>query len=187
MAGASLVKTQGASGYTGKVSTYDVAVGHSTLLAIGDFVTITGTATVATGVALADASSAGGLITGTIVGFTPNISNLEQKGLPASTAGSVKVQVDPDALYELEISGAPLTVVDVGSNADVVVTAATTSGNLVRSNMTLNGSGVAGSGATAQVRIVGLVPPTDGTVIGAIGNLAIVRINESTVKGVVGV
>ena len=185
--GASLIKTQGASGYCGKVSTYDVAVGHASLLAQGDFVVITGTATAATGVAQADAAAAGGLITGTIVGFTPNYSNLEQKGLPAATAGSVLVQVDPDALYEIEISNQALAITDVGSNADIDPTEATASGNLVSSNMAIDGSTVAGAGATAQLRIVGLVPPTDGTALGAIGNLALVRINESTVKGVVGV
>lgn len=187
MSGASLIKTQGASGYTGKVSSYDVASSHASLLAQGDFVTITGTATAATGVAQVDASSAGGLITGVIVGFDPDYSNLEQKGLPASTAGGVKVQVDPEALYEIEISAGNLAVTDVGSNADIAATAATASGNLVRSNMTLDGSTVAAAGATAQLRIVGLVPPTDGGTIGAIGQKAVVRINESTVKGVVGV
>jgi hypothetical protein len=187
MSGASLVKTQGASGYTGKVTTYDIASAHASLLAQGDFVTITGTATAATGVAQVDASAAAGLITGVITGFAPNISNLEQKGLPASQAGSVLVQVDPDALYEIDISAQALTVADVGSNADIAATAATQSGNLVSSNMTIDGSTVAGAGATAQLRIVGLVPPTDGTVIGAIGNKALIRINESTAKGVVGV
>lgn len=187
MAGASLVKTQGASGYTGKVQTFSVALAHATLLAIGDFVTITGTANAASGVAEVDASAAAGLITGTIVGFTPNYSNLEQKGLPAGVAGSVLVQLDLDVLYEIEISDTALTVADVGSNADIDATAASASGNLVSSNMTIDGSAVAGAGATAQLRIVGLVPPTDGTVIGAVGNLATVRINESTVKGVVGV
>ena len=184
MAGAQLVKTQGASGYTGKVQTYNVVSGHSSLLAIGDFVSETGTGT-ADGLAGVDATAATGLITGVIVGFAPNISNLEQKGLPAGTAGNVFVEVDPSGLYELEISNGALTVANIGQNADIVATAATSSGNLVRSNMTLNGASP--GSATAQMRIIGLVPATDGTALGANGNLALVRINESFIKGVVGV
>lgn len=187
MGGAVLSKTENSSGYTGKIRSFDVDAAHATLLAQGDFVTVTGTGTVATGQAQADASAAAGLITGVICGFTPDYSNLERKGLPASEAGELKVQVDPDALYEIEISNVALTVDDIESNADIDATAATTSGNLVNSNMTLDGGTVAAAGATAQLRIVGLVPPTDGGTIGDVGQKAIVRINESTVKGVVGV
>ena len=85
MSGARLTKTQNSSGYTGKVFTYNVASGHSTLLAIGDFVSETGTGT-AVGKPQVDASAAGGLITGVITSVAPNFSNLEQAGLPASTA-----------------------------------------------------------------------------------------------------
>ena len=182
--GASISKTQNSSGYTGKVQTYNVAVGHSTLLAPGDFVSETGTAT-AVGLAGVDATAAGGLITGVISSIGLNISNLEAKGLAASTAGTVKVITDPEALFEIEISGGNLTVANVGQNADIVATVATLSGGLVSSNMTLNGA--APGSATAQLRIVGLVPSTDGTAIGAAGNKALVRINESFIKGVVGV
>lgn len=185
MSGAKLVKTQGSGDYTGKIQKFHVASGHSTLLAQGDFVIITGTAHT-DGTAQVDAASAAGLITGFIVGFEPNISALETKGLPASTAGYVYVQTDPYALFEIEIGTSALAVTDVGSNADITATAASSSGNLARSNMVLDGSAVAGSGATAQLRIVGLVPES-GATLGAVGQKALCRINESTEKGAVGV
>jgi hypothetical protein len=184
MSGANLIKTQGSGDYTGKVQRYHVDSGHATLLAQGDFVKITGTA-FTNGVAEVDAASAGGLITGFIVGFEPDYSDLEQKGLPASTAGYVYVQNDPYALFEIPIGTTALAVTDVGSNFDITATAATASGSLVRSNMVLDGS--AGAGAnTAQLRVVALKPES-GETLGAVGQIAICRINESTEKGTVGV
>ena len=184
MSGARLIKTQNSGDYTGKVFTYNVIAGHSTLLAIGDFVSETGGAT-AVGKPQVDASAAGGLITGVITSIAPNFSNLEQAGLPAATAGDVKVQLDPSALFEIEISGTNLVVASIGLNLDILATAATLTGGMARSNMTA--SGTSPTTATKQLRLVGLVPPTDGTAIGAVGNLALVRINESFIKGVVGV
>ena len=70
--------------YTGKVQTFSVAAGHTTLLAVGDLVRITGTAD-ANGLAGVDAAAAGTLITGPIVAIDFNPSDLETKGLAIST------------------------------------------------------------------------------------------------------
>jgi len=186
MGGAVLSKVQNSGGYVGQVQSYEVVAGHSSLLAMGDFVLETGTGNAATGKAEVDAATAGSLITGVIVGIAPNFENLEQKGLPAGTAGTVLVQVDPMALYELDISTVAVDEDDIGLNAPIVATAATSSGNLVSSNMTLNGTTLIT--ATDQLRVVGLVQDDTGVLgLGAIGNKALVRINESTIKGVVGV
>lgn len=173
-------------GYTGKVQTYGVKDTHATLLAVGDLVTETGELNVSTGEAEVDASSAGGLITGIIVAFTPNFSDLEQKGLPALTAGTVKVATDPDMLIEAETSGGTFAAASVGGNLDVVVTAATASGGLVNSNMTINSTG-GSSSATAQVRIVSVPDAGSITFPAPIGTTLICRINESTIGGAVGV
>tara|TARA_R110000851_G_scaffold284998_1_gene438596 strand:- start:160 stop:699 length:540 start_codon:yes stop_codon:yes gene_type:complete len=164
--------------YTGKVQTFGVAAGHSTLLSTGDLVTITGTADT-NGLAQVDASAAAGLITGAIVSIAPNFSNLEQRGLPASTAGVVMVAVDTNLLLEAPTSGT-IAVTDVGQNADIVATAASATGGLVNSNMTVNSASF--SAATKQIRIEGL---KDGGT--AAGSTVYCRINESTVSGVVGV
>lgn len=162
--------------YTGKVQTFAVAAGHSTLLAVGDLVRITGTARASDGMAEVDASAAAQLITGPIVGIDFNMSDLEQKGLAALTAGTVKVATDPMILMEAEAS-TTVALTDVGGNAEIVATAATASGGLVNSNMTVNTSSV--GSATAQIRIEGL---KDGDT--SSGATMIVRINESTTRAV---
>jgi len=165
--------------YTGKVETYAVNAAHATLLTAGDLVVETGNVDVATGVSEVDAVTAGGLITGVIVGIDFNPSNLEQKGLPASTAGTVKVATDKDMLLEAETSGGTFAATDVAGNLDIVATAATASGGLVNSNMTIDASGDATS-ATAQMRIVGVKDSGDITYPAPAGTTLICRINEST-------
>ena len=165
--------------YTGKVETYAVDAGHGTLLAVGDLVVETGNLEAATGLSEVDAASAAGLITGVIVAVDYNITNLDQKGLTAAVAGTVKVANDKDMLLEAETSGGTFALNDVGGNLDVVVTAATLTGGLANSNMTVNTAGNASS-ATAQVRIVGVKDSASLTFPAAAGTTLICRINEST-------
>lgn len=174
--------------YTGKIQTYVVDATHSTLLAVGDLVTETGNLDAASGLSEVDASSAGtgNLITGVIVAIEPDYGNLEQRGLPASTGGRVKVAVDPNMILEAETSGGTLAVTDVGGNLPAVVTAATASGGLVNSNMTVNATGNAAS-TTEQIRVVGVKDSGDITFPAPIGTTIYCRINESTIAGAVGV
>ena len=165
--------------YTGKIETYAVDAAHATLLSVGDLVIETGNLDAATGVSEVDAASAGGLITGVIIGIDFNISNLEQKGLPASTAGTVKVAVDKDMLLEAETSGGTFAVTDVGGNLPIIATAATSSGGLVNSNMVVNTTGAAIS-ATDQIRVVGVKDSESITFPAPAGTTLICRINEST-------
>ena len=182
MSGFQLIKTQGATGYTGKVQTFEIDPADSNLMAIGDAVIATADANtdgvqrvvIATG-------TTGHEITGIICGFEPDMSNLELKGRTASTARLAHVQVDPNALYELEI-GSALDVNDVGTNILLTATVATASGNLVNSNMV---TGV--NDASGSLRVVGLVPPTDGTALGAVGNLALVSVIRSQLRNLTGV
>jgi len=168
--------------YTGKVRTYAVAASHATLLAPGDFVVEIGDADSTTGKSQVDAisSGTGNLTLGAIVSVDPNISNLEQRGLPATIGGTVKVSIDPDTLYEGILSNGSIATTNVGQNAAVAATAATQTGSLVDSNMTINAGTFTGS--TEQVRVVGL---KDG-VVGAAGTV-FVRLNESSIKSTTGV
>lgn len=174
--------------YTGKVQTFAVDATHATLLAVGDLVVETGNLDAATGISEVDAISAGtgNLITGVIEAIDPDFSDLERKGLPASTAGFVKVAVDPDLLLEAETLGGTFALTDVGGNLPVTVTAATASGGLVNSNMVVNSTGAAIS-ATEQLRIVGVKDSGDITFPAPVGTTVICRINESTIGGAVGV
>jgi hypothetical protein len=172
------VNDMSSNSYTGKVTTFGVAAGHSTILAVGDLVRITGTAD-ATGLQQVDAAAAAQTITGCIVAVDFNPSNLETGGgLAASTAGTVKVATGRDLLLEAPTS-TTVAVTDVGGNAEIVATAATATGGLVNSNMTVDTSSV--GSATAQIRIEGL---KDGGT--AAGSTVYCRINESTYN-VVGV
>ena len=162
--------------YTGKVQTFAVAAAHASLLAVGDLVRITGTARAIDGMAEVDAATAAQTLTGPIVGIDFDMSNLEQKGLIAGKAGTVKVATDPMILMEATAS-TTVALADVGANADIVATAATQSGGLVNSNMTVNTTSPAA--ATAQIRIEGL---KDGDT--SSGATIFCRINESTSSAV---
>lgn len=176
------------SSYTGKVQTFAVDATHASILVSGDLVVETGNVDAATGLSEVDAITAGtgNLITGVIVGVSPNISNLETTWLPASTAGFVQVASDPNLLLEAETSGGTFALTDVGGNLPVVITAATATGGLVNSNMTINAAGNASS-STEQVRIVSVKDSADLTYPAAAGTTLVCRINESTINGAVGV
>ena len=89
-------------------------------------------------------------------------------------------------LMEAETLGGTFALTDVGGNLPVTVTAATASGGLVNSNMVVNTAGAAIS-ATEQVRVVGVKDSGDITFPAPAGTTLIVRINESTIGGAVGV
>lgn len=175
------VQDRSGHSYTGKIETYAVDATHSTLLAVGDLVVETGNLDAATGLSEVDAISAGtgNLITGVIVGIDFNPSDLEAKGLAASTAGTVKVAVDKDMILEAETLGGTFALTDVGGNLPVTVTAATASGGLVNSNMVVNTTGNSAS-TTEQVRVIGVKDSGDITFPAAAGTTLFVRINEST-------
>ena len=175
MAGFQLSKTQGASGYTGKVQTYAFLAADANLMAVGDAVIVSGTAN-ADGVASITRANggAGTAITGTIDSFAPDLSNLELKGRTASTARLAQIQIDPDAVYELEI-GSVLAITDVEANFLLTPTAPTTTGSLVRSAMV---SGAAS--ATGPLRLIGLKIDSTGVLaLGAVGNSGIFTIIRS--------
>jgi hypothetical protein len=170
------VDNQGGYDWIAKSTRYHVKSNHSTKLAIGDVVVITGEAN-SDGIAEVDAGATGGAATGVIVSIAPNFNNLYVNHLPASTAGYVYVNTDLNTLYKAEIATQALTAANVGSNVDIVATEAATSGGLTSSQMTLKGDTATTS--AAKFRIEELIPAEDGT-LGAIGGTAVVRLNEST-------
>lgn len=177
MAGFTALRNQGDTDYQGKLETYNVAAAHATLLAPGDVVVITGTAD-AKGRAQVDAAAAGAAITGVIASVAPMFDgeNLTETGLPALTAGDVLCHIPPTELFTAAVINGPLVVTDVGLNIDIDETAATKTGGLTVSNMTLDAATVATT-ATLQFRIIGLTQPQGG----ALGDTAIVRFNATTV------
>ena len=171
-------KSQGDGDYTGKLFTYDVDAGHGTLLSPGDVMRITGTAD-ADGRPGVDAATAGQSITGILDAVAPIFAGeqLSETGLPAGTGGTVQLLIDPMRLFKVDVSNGPLLVTEVGLNADIVATAATKTGGLTISNMTLNATGVATTQAL-PFRIVQLLEDEAGV----LGNVALVRPNNTTLS-----
>ena len=171
-------KKQGDGDFVGKLFTYDVDSGHSTLLAPGDVMTVTGTANT-DGVPGIDAASASSQVTGVLASVDPIFAGeaLSESGLPAATGSLVKLQVDPTLLFAVDVENGPLLVTEVGLNADIVANVATKTGGLSTSNMTLNATGVATT-QTLSFRIVQLLKSDAGV----LGDRALVRINDGTIS-----
>jgi hypothetical protein len=176
MAGLEYARKQGAGGTEGMIQTFAVDATHSTLLAKGDAVVITGDGS-STGVSQVDTGNSATANTGAIVAVAVQIEgeNLTETGLPALTAGNVFVQLDPQALYEIE-SDATLLAADVGLNIGINVVTATKTGGLTFSNMTADSSSAAVT-QTLPYRIVALLEGIDS---GVLGDRVLVRPNAST-------
>lgn len=184
MSGFTIINNAGGYTQSGKVKRYHVDAGHATLLAPKDYVRITGQC-FTDGVEEVDAGAAAQTLTGVIVAIETNYLDLLAKGLAAGVGGYVYVDTDINNTFAVATSGGTIAATDVGSNADMVATAATATGGLVNSNMTLNAASF--GTATAQFRVLALTQDTDGSLATAAGSTVIVRLNESTETGVVGV
>ena len=182
MSGFQAIRSQGGGNSCGQVETYDVISTHSTRLAIGDVVDLTGTGT-STGQAGVDTASTTGQILGVIAGFEVDPDTLTSTGLAASTGGKARVIIDSDMLYRVDVANGPLAAVDIGLNLNQVVTEATVSGGMTSSNMTVNATGKATT-VTFPWRLVALEEDSSGT----FGNVAIVSPNSTSLSaGTVGV
>ncbi len=181
MAGFTALNTQADGSYTGKLATFSVAAAHASILAPGDVVRMTGTGDADGLLAQADALvDVDGQALGVIASIDPQFvgENLDTTGLAASTAGTIKVQMAPNTLFEVDVTGtaAPLEVTQIGLNAAVDVTAATVTGGLTVSNMAIDADVVPAATAAFPFRIVSLLPDAAGVV----GNRAIVSLNNVT-------
>lgn len=176
MAGFSFMKSQSQGETTGKERRFHVDSGHSNVLGPGDLVKLTGTSHT-DGYSEVDTGAASSANTGVVTGVQPVFEGeaLSRTHLPASTAGYVLVNEDPDAEYEVDVSNGPLVADDVGLNCPAVVTTGTVSGGVFQSNMGANATGKATT-STLPLRIVKLLEDDDGV----LGNKAVVKLNETT-------
>lgn len=180
MAGFILDLSQSSADHDGKLETFFVDAAHTTILAPGDVIRLTGTADLATGVAEVDAVTQGQSLTGVIAGIEPLFvgENLTETGIPALTGGQVRCHIDPNLNFIVPVTGGNIAIDDVGLNADADITAATKTGGLTISNMALDSTTKAATD-TLQFRIVGIAPNAAGAFD---GSLARVRINNSTIR-----
>ena len=175
--GFKLVNTDSQGDVTGKQKTFSVLAATAEVIVPGDLVRIAGTAN-AEGVADVSIAPTTTASTGVVMSIDPTFAGeaLSQTHHAASTLGTLKVNVDPNALYEVDVANGPLAITNVGQNCPAVVTEATASGSLFPSVMTANATGAATT-VTLPLRIVALKEDADGV----LGNVAIVRLNATTV------
>ena len=162
---------------TGKQKTFSVLAATDEVIVPGDLVRIAGTAN-AEGIADVSIAPTGTASTGVVMSIDPTFTGeaLSQTHHAAQTLGTLKVNVDPNATYEVDVANGPLLITEVGLNAPAVVTEATVSGSLFASVMQVNRTGAAVT-ATLPLHIVALKEDSAGV----LGNVAIVRLNATTV------
>lgn len=169
-----------------------VASSHSTRIAVGDPVKLTGTGddSLPTGqspytrkLAGVDvASSASDTIYGVVTAIRRDNTRLGDTGLPASTEGFVTVEIDPDIIYSIETDGTAFVDGDIGLNFDYDWAVSTLTGGISRSNVKLDVSGGGGTG-TAQLRLQQIeTDPNDSSI--QYGLVTIVESRFRTATGV---
>ncbi len=175
--GFKLANTESQGDVTGKQKTFAVLVATTEVIVPGDLVRIAGTAN-AQGVADVSIAPTGTACTGVVMSIDPTFAGeaLSQTHHVSGTLGTIKVNVDPNALYEVDVANGPLLITEVGLNCPAVVTEATAAGSLFPSVMTANATGAATTPAL-PLQIVALKEDAAGV----LGNVAIVRLNETTV------
>ena len=166
----------------GGLNEYSVDAAYATALFMGDPVILSGTgdAQGVPGVVLATAGATN-RITGVVVGFRPNPGIVALGYMAASTGGYVLVADNPDAEYEVQEDsvGGALTTASIGLNCDLIAAAGNTF--LKRSGWMLDSS-TAGTGATLQVRILGLEQRADNEL--GVNAKWLVRFNLPTEQGI---
>jgi hypothetical protein len=129
---------------------------------LGDFVKLSGTADATTGVPTVIQAAATDSLFGAIVGFQPDLTNLNLNYRLASTLRYCYVCIDKDVIYEMQEDsvGNNLAVTEVGLATDIAVSAGSTVTGA--SGMELDSSDTAT--AAGQVRILGLVRKPDNEI-----------------------
>ena len=158
---------------TGKQKTFAVLAATTEVITSGDLVRIAGTAN-AEGVADVEIAPTSTASTGVVMSVDPTFAGeaLSTSFHASGTLGTIKVNVDPNALYEVDVVNGPLLITEVGLNCPADVTEATVIGSLAPSVMRANATGALAT-ATLPLHIVALKEDADGV----LGNVAIVRLN----------
>lgn len=178
--GARPVKHISGAPYNGQVNVYECNTGNAVF--IGDFVKSGGTASAA-GVPTAVIAAAGDTLRGVVVGVVPETADsLIYRA--SGTTRQLLVCDDPDVVFEIQADngGAVLALIDIGENADILVTGGSTSTG--QSATELDSSTHVTT--TAQLRILGFVQRPDNEVAANYARV-LVKINEHELASTVGV
>ena len=181
------VKTSTGAPYVGQSNLYFLPASNADVVMVGDVVKLAGDGRSPTGVPTVARHAGGvseaavGVVVGIIftgVGDTGNVPPVTDLNTPvyrrASTDRYVMVADDPSLIFEAQTIGAVLATADIGLNAEVDVTAgSTTSG---ASGMSVDLSTKAAT-ATLPLKIVGFPQRPDNNIGDAFTNVY-VRINN---------
>jgi hypothetical protein len=169
--------------FAGAVRAFSVAAGDGTAIYIGDPVKGAGTSQFINGQTYSDVVQAatGDVLTGVVVGVEP-VTSTSTIYRVASTQRIVYVNVDPDALFEIQqgTGGTALNANDIGLNANFAVSAGSATTGL--SGVTLNNVGEATTN-TLDLKIIGIVnradnDPGSAVTTGGDASRFLVRINR---------
>lgn len=180
--GARPVKMITGAPYTGQCNKYYVPSTDGTAIFVGDFVKSGGTCDAA-GVPTVAIAAAGDTLRGVVVGVVPDTADsLIYRA--ASTARYVLVADDPNLIFEIQADngGANLALVDVGENADILVTGGSTTTG--QSATELDSS--THQTASAQLRILGFAQRQDNEPASNYAKV-LVKINEHELASTTGV
>jgi hypothetical protein len=170
------VRSFGRSGYANALRCYSAPSSYATALFIGDPVVKTGTSD-ADGYSQINLATAGGAITGVVVGFE-DVASMRLGYGAASTTRRVLVADDPEELFEIQEDavGGALALASVGLNADLVAASGSTS---TRMSGWMLDTSTAATTATLQVKIVEFVHREDNEPASANAKV-LVKINNHT-------
>lgn len=176
---------QGGGYYTGGGNLYAVAAGDAQVIAPGDPVTKTGTAT-AEGVPIVTQTTAGTTeaTTGVMIGRTKGDGSLLQEdplNTVASTLQYILVEDNPFVVFEAQVDGA-FAITDIGSNGNMIIATSTLDG---KSICEINSTGFATT-AAHQVKVLRLYRVEDNEV-GANARVEFLINNHTEMPGVAGI
>lgn len=157
------VRHQGAGVYTGGGNVYAVAAGDAQVIAPGDPVVKTGTAS-ANGIPFVTQATAGtaNAMTGVMISRTNGDGTLLRDATlntVASTLQYILVEDNPSVVFEAQVTAA-FAITDIGSNGNIVVGTSTLDG---KSICEVNSTGFATT-AAHQVKVLRLVRAVDNIV-----------------------
>lgn len=192
--------------YNGQANIYEVAVGETVPVFVGDLVvrsTEASTSGLVTVKSLSAAATANDVVAGVVLGAVVGIVNAKLDPVDgkmstgsitldtpqysaASTKNFVLVADAPDIVYEVQATGS-FALADIGLNADVGVLAAAGNGLVTgTSGMYVNATAPTAS-ATRPVHVVGYVKRPDNEAPGAYNKLLVQLTTSAQGNAIVGV
>lgn len=178
-------RVQGAGHYTGGGNVYAVAAGDSQVIAPGDPVVKTGTAS-AGGIPIVTQATAGttNAVTGVMVSLTNGdgtVLQSDDRNTAASTLQYILVEDNPNIVFEAQVDGA-FAITNIGSNGNLIIGTSTYDG---KSICEVNSTGFATT-AAHQVKVLRLYRVTDN-IVGINARVEVLFNNHTEANGTAGI